>query len=166
MQVDAAAAVVLPRRFSRLPTDKLSTTSTSSPRATRASTRWLPMNPAPPVTSTRRGVTGFLLDLAQDAGRISGHDRAGRHVTRHHAAGADDRVLADLDPQRIVDPDPIVAPFRTTVGTIVQSPSPDELAGGRDGARKPVVDEGHAVADEDMILDQDALADERVTLRS
>src|SRR3712207_254212 len=41
--------------FSRLPVAKLSTTVTSSPRASRASTRFDPMKPAPPVTSARIG---------------------------------------------------------------------------------------------------------------
>ena len=38
-------------RFSRLPVERSSTTVTSSPRASRASTRLEPMNPAPPVTN-------------------------------------------------------------------------------------------------------------------
>src|SRR5664280_1607963 len=37
--------------FSRFPLERLSTMSTESPRAIRASTRFEPMNPAPPVTS-------------------------------------------------------------------------------------------------------------------
>ena len=37
-------------RFSIVPVDSSSTTDTRSPRAKSASTRWLPMNPAPPVT--------------------------------------------------------------------------------------------------------------------
>src|SRR5438552_17875443 len=40
-------------RFARSPVERSSTTSTSSPRATSASTTWLPKNPAPPVTRTR-----------------------------------------------------------------------------------------------------------------
>ena len=40
-----------PARFSRLPLEKSSSTSTSSPRAAKASTRCEPMNPAPPVTT-------------------------------------------------------------------------------------------------------------------
>ena len=39
-------------RFARLPVEKLSSTRTSSPRSSSASTRFEPMNPAPPVTST------------------------------------------------------------------------------------------------------------------
>src|SRR5438094_3829168 len=37
-----------------------------------------------------------------------------------------------------------------------------QLAGGGDGSRESIVDERHAVADEDVILDLDAFADERV----
>ncbi len=42
-----------PVRFSRRPVEMLSTTVTSSPRSTRASTRFEPMKPAPPVTRVR-----------------------------------------------------------------------------------------------------------------
>ncbi len=41
--------------FSRRPVLRSSSTVTSSPRATRASTTWDPMKPAPPVTSARIG---------------------------------------------------------------------------------------------------------------
>ena len=40
--------------FSRLPEERSSTTTTSSPRSTSASTRCEPMNPAPPVTIARK----------------------------------------------------------------------------------------------------------------
>src|SRR3954451_16637588 len=40
-------------RFSRRPVETSSTTVTSSPRSSRASTRFEPMNPAPPVTRAR-----------------------------------------------------------------------------------------------------------------
>ena len=39
-------------RFFFLPVEKLSNTVTSTPSATSASTRWLPINPPPPVTIT------------------------------------------------------------------------------------------------------------------
>src|SRR3989442_2571162 len=39
---------------SRFPDAKLSTTTTSSPRSTNVSTRFDPMNPAPPVTTVRK----------------------------------------------------------------------------------------------------------------
>ena len=41
-----------PARFARLPVEKLSSTRTSSPRSSSARTRFEPMKPAPPVTST------------------------------------------------------------------------------------------------------------------
>ncbi|BAS75118.1 Os01g0837350 [Oryza sativa Japonica Group] len=41
--------------LSFLPVKKLSTTITLSPCSSSLSTRWLPTNPAPPVTTTRRG---------------------------------------------------------------------------------------------------------------
>src|SRR3954452_15066368 len=42
-----------PSRFSGLPVERSSRTVTSSPRSTRASTRFEPMKPAPPVTRAR-----------------------------------------------------------------------------------------------------------------
>src|ERR687885_468181 len=51
-------------------------------------------------------------------------------------------------PQRMVALLPMEAPRRTAVGAR--------------GARPPVVDEHDAVADEDLVLDADALADEGV----
>src|SRR3954467_1840388 len=42
-----------PARFSRRPVEMSSTTVTSSPRSSRASTRFEPMKPAPPVTRVR-----------------------------------------------------------------------------------------------------------------
>ncbi len=42
-------------RFSRLPVERSSTTVTSSPRSSRASTMFEPMNPAPPVTRVLMG---------------------------------------------------------------------------------------------------------------
>src|SRR5262249_41547990 len=43
-----------PDTFGRVAVKKLSTQRTSSPRASSRSHRWEPMNPAPPVTRTRR----------------------------------------------------------------------------------------------------------------
>src|ERR1044072_8130397 len=53
--MSCSSSVAAAFRNSRLPVVKLSTTTTSSPRATRASTRFEPMNPAPPVTAARMG---------------------------------------------------------------------------------------------------------------
>src|SRR5215475_14034221 len=48
-------------RLSREPVEKLSTTVTRSPWLTSASTRWLPMKPAPPVTRIRPRIDRPLL---------------------------------------------------------------------------------------------------------
>ena len=50
-ELDPSAPEVGARGFPRSPVERLSITSTSSPRATSASTRCDPMNPAPPVTT-------------------------------------------------------------------------------------------------------------------
>ena len=48
-------------RLARVPVTRLSRTRTSQPRASAASTRWEPMNPAPPVTRilTARDYSGL-----------------------------------------------------------------------------------------------------------
>src|SRR5262249_21935723 len=58
--------------FSRLPLLRLSTTRTRAPRSTSASTRWEPMNDAPPVTSTRlpfQSIRGISLCSFNDSFR-------------------------------------------------------------------------------------------------
>ncbi len=50
ISTSSAPAARAPSRFSRRPVERSSTTVTSSPRASRASTRFEPMKPAPPVT--------------------------------------------------------------------------------------------------------------------
>ena len=52
-RMSCSTSVAAAFTFSRLPVAKSSTTVTSSPRATRASTRFDPMKPAPPVTTAR-----------------------------------------------------------------------------------------------------------------
>jgi hypothetical protein len=64
--------------------------------------------------------------------------------------------------ERIVAPEPIDAPFLTTVCSTFQSASVCRLPVGGSGPRIAVVDEHHAVADEDVVLDRDAFADESV----
>ena len=64
--------------------------------------------------------------------------------------------------ERIVAPEPIEAPFFTSVGSTFQSLLGLKFAAGRRRARIRVVDERHAMADEDVIFDRDALTDERV----
>src|SRR5947207_2834933 len=60
-------------RFSRRPVERSSITVTSSPRATSASTRFEPMNPAPPVTSARMGggMLGHATATAFAAGTVA-----------------------------------------------------------------------------------------------
>src|SRR5918999_1070780 len=53
--------------FSKVPVDKSSMTKTSSPRWRYASAKWDPMNPAPPVISTRK-LFNFLLNLNSTRG--------------------------------------------------------------------------------------------------
>src|SRR5438876_9104588 len=101
-------------------------------------------------------------DRPQQACRIACHDRVGRHVASHDAAGSDQSILADRDVrkdggagadrsarphQRRLD-FPVLLGLQRTVRSC--------------GARVGVVDEGDAVADEDVVLDGHAFANERV----
>ena len=63
---------------------------------------------------------------------------------------------------RMVEPEPMEAPFLTRVGSTFQSASVCSLPSRRGGAGVGVVDESHAVADEDIVLDGHAFADEGV----
>ena len=56
--------------------------------------------------------------------RIAGDDGIGGDVLRHHAAGADDGAFADGDvADRMVELEPMEAPFLTRVGSTFQSAS-------------------------------------------
>jgi hypothetical protein len=67
-----------------------------------------------------------------------------------------------VTPQRITAPLPIDAPRFTTMGTIVQSASDVGAPWPAVARGMPIVDEHHAVADEDLVLDRHAFADERM----
>src|SRR5436190_2474053 len=114
------------------------------------------------VRSSSWGGSGSVgNEIPQLARGISRHDGVGRHITGHHAPGPDERVLADghvgEDGRGRTDGDtalhergldlPVLFGLQLTVD-------------GRPGIG--VVDEHHAVPDEDVVLDRHALADERV----
>src|SRR5215208_2886629 len=103
-------------RFSRLPVEMSSSTVTSSPRASRASTRFEPMKPAPPVTSAfmrRRILDGRArASVVVDLGRVVG------------AAGAGARAVAAAT--AVVVRAPVVAQAAVVV----------ERRGGGRGARR------------------------------
>src|SRR5204863_258964 len=84
--MSCSSSVAFGFTYSRLPVAKLSTTTTSSPRSINASTRFDPMNPAPPVTTTR-----ILRKLSRDHVH---HVRRGGLVGEEHAGRAP-RRLAD-----------------------------------------------------------------------
>ena len=67
-------------------------------------------------------------------------------------------------PPRITAPEPIDAPRSTTRLDELQSVPVCSAPAVVRRARPLVVDEHHAVADEDLVLDRDAVADERVAL--
>ena len=74
----------------------------------------------------------FFRQHSQYTRRISCHDRIRGNILRHHAAGADNGVLADRNSgERIVAPEPIEAPFFTSVGSTFQSASVCRPTAGR-----------------------------------
>src|SRR5262245_2524652 len=102
----------------------------------------------------------FSLDLPQHARRVAGDDRPGGHVSGDYAAGPDDRVLANLDSaedRRAGADSGAAAHDRRHHGPVAVAL---ELAALVHGAREAIVDEHHAVSNEDVILDLDTFADE------
>ena len=103
-------------RFSRRPELRSSTIATSSPRARRASTRFDPMKPAPPVTSarmaregTRPGVDRATVPLAAE------HDRPGptrAAAVSRGARGAAPRRRATRDGRALRSPRARASPHR------------------------------------------------------
>lgn len=65
-------------RNSGFPVEKLSMAMTSSPRASKRSTRVLPMNPAPPVTSARKILLTYPNSM-EDPWRVVDDDRVEQH---------------------------------------------------------------------------------------
>src|SRR5215472_14439144 len=71
-----------PDTFGRVAVKKLSTQRTSSPRASSRSHRWEPMNPAPPVTRTRRLLNICLPHHSQELYNVLASARPS-NSTRH-----------------------------------------------------------------------------------
>ena len=104
-----------------------------------------------------------FFDVTQDLCGISGHDGIGRNITCDHAAGAYDRVLADLrvGKNRSARPDGCAlsydSPFDFPVGFGLQ----------RSFAIRcswiAVVDEGDAVSNKDVVFNNNTLTYEGVT---
>src|SRR5579884_4137128 len=100
--------------------------------------------------------------LSHHASWVSGNDCVGRYITSHDAAGADNGVFADghtaqnraagSDRRALLDHRLHYTPVGFAVWRSV-------LVGS---ARIFVIDERHVVANENFILDRDALADECV----
>ena len=108
--------------------------------------------------------------------------RSAAPLTQVHAPGSRPRLLRGprpsrrprpaptsapaptLTPPMMIAPEPIEAPRSITVSTSSQSSSVCSAPAVGRRPRPLVVDEHHAVADEDLVLDRDARADERVAL--
>src|SRR3954447_4016341 len=131
------------------------------PRATR---------PAP--TTARKGRTISMIVVSRGsaarrgkrASRRSDDGRAWRDVPGHHRTCSDDRALPDSDAAH--DHCPRSERRATLDHRALERPVVLglEAAVGVRRARTAVVDEHHAVPDEDLVLDVDAAADERMTL--
>src|SRR5262249_7805673 len=143
-----------------------SSNTRTGPSAARSRTSAEPMKPAPPTTSgTAAPFPSGELIVSQDTenpGRIAGDDRARRHVLRHNCPSPDERSLANRHPGEDHRPRADARPPSHTrrdhgpVGVRLQG------AVGAAGPGQPVVGEAHVVADEDLVLDRDTFADERV----
>ena len=102
------------------------------------------------------------LPRRDDPGRIACHHRARRHVFRHHAAGTYERVLTDgyaaqecgtrADGRAALDQRRNTFPIGFRLQTAIRSR----------GTGKAVVGERDIVADENLIFQGHAFADERV----
>src|SRR5262249_32052257 len=108
----------------------------------------------------RRGAAGS--QCAYDAGGVAGDHRAVRDVVRDDASRADDRLLTDGDAaqDRRAGADRRAPPHEWRLAPPVGGGLQRPRLGRR--ARIPVVDEDHAVPDEDLVLERHALADEAV----
>src|SRR2546426_2344312 len=106
-------------------------------------------------------VSGSARRVAEYTCRHSGNGRARRDILRHDRAGADERTLANRDAAH----DHGAAPDRRPSTDARRHDLPvglglERAAGGR--ARIAIVDEHHAVTDEDLVLDRHPLAQERM----
>ncbi len=95
--------------------------------------------------------------------RIAGDNRVGRDVACDDAAGADDGAFADRDvgENRGAGSDRSALLHERALDLPVARRL--KLSGRRRRPRIGIVDEGDAVADEDVVLDRHTFADERVT---
>src|SRR2546428_1132789 len=135
---------------------KTDTNSSSSSRwgVTRSKKGMLPL---PVIRQPQLG-----RDQAEDPRRIPSHDRIVRHVAGHDAAGPDDGILPDDHVREDCRPGPDrrASPHQRGLDlpVLLALEFPRR-------SRRPwigVVDEGDAVADEDVILDRHAFTDEGV----
>src|SRR5438105_8490829 len=113
-----------------------------------------------PLTRHQLSRSGRL--VAHDAGRRAGHHGRGGDISGDDGTGADRRPLANGDPTQYCrvrsDRSPPAYPcrFRLPVVALLQ------LAGIGRRTGKTVVDEHHAVTDEDFVFYCHSLANERV----
>src|SRR6516162_3945259 len=102
------------------------------------------------------------IDRSEDSRRVAGHDGPVGHITRNHAARTNDGALSNYDVRqnrgarayRRAFPDECRLDF--PIAACLQLP------GGRRRTRVRIVDECHAMSDEDLILDGHTLAHEGV----
>jgi hypothetical protein len=103
-----------------------------------------------------------LGEVAKNPGRVAGHDAVGGDIFGDHAAGAHQGILADGQVGQNGGPgaDGCAAPHERGLYLPVLFALQDSGGGG--GAGISVVDEDHAVADEDVVFDGHAFADKTV----
>ena len=105
----------------------------------------------------------FVDQVPQDLRRVSRDNRVFGHVLRDRASRPDDGVFPNRQPGQDGGAgtnggsSPDYRTFHLPVGVGLQ------FACGTGGARVAVVDEGHPVPDEDVVLDDYALTDKGMT---
>src|SRR5438876_2913218 len=97
-------ASTCPLILSRFPLLRLSTTRTRAPRSTSASTRWEPMNEAPPVTRTVLPFQSAIIDYPDSYGHVLSHEHIhGLLEQRLRAVVSKSLALYRIDCRLIVD---------------------------------------------------------------
>jgi hypothetical protein len=105
-----------------------------------------------------------IINFADDSGGVAGNDNIIGHIVDHYAACAHDGARADRNPAHDRSIRSYGGPPFDKGWNNLPILFRLEIAGFIDGPRKPVINEHDPMTYEDLILNDDSLADEGVTL--